>query len=44
MGGFGMLPSEPGLIKRSNEAVEKLTGRTFKDLTDEQIAALTRKN
>jgi hypothetical protein len=43
MDGFGMLPSDPELIKRSQEAVERLTGRTYKDLTDEQIAAIMAK-
>jgi hypothetical protein len=43
MTGFGMLPRDPEIIQRSNEAAEKITGRTIKELNEEQIAALLAK-
>ena len=42
-GGFGMLPCSPEITKKSNIAVEKITGKTFTELTQEMIEAICKK-
>jgi hypothetical protein len=42
-GGFGMLPADPEITKKSNIAVQKITGKSFNELTQEMIEAICKK-